>query len=598
MKSTMAVLMMLGSLHAKAAPGGAVPLPPRRDVKPSPSVPVVAIDQSEVGQLIRAQLESGQEVVIGRTKVDGAALKKFYTLRGYRPVWTTDKEISTMGSDLEMYFSDSEMKGLRPSYYETEDLKSRMEANEPQTLSEAELLLTHGFLIYANDLFVGRVNPKDVSQDLKDIEFPRRAPLTMEWLNSMVSSPTNFRKGLSMIEPNTNFEVENPGPYALLIRTMSRLKNAESYGGWPALKGTEVLKPGMTHPNVVGLRIRLVDMGALPFSERRNSSPFFDDTLRAALVEVQKLMFDGAADGIVGPGTYRLLNVSLQQRILQTRANLERWRLFPRKLGYDSDPARRYIMVDMGRQELDIAEYGRYLPEMKMRVVLGQGARQTPNMVDRVSSVIVNPYWNPPKSILIKDILPAAQKNPSYFEKTQMRILRNGQSYDPLSIDWSQYSASNLPPFQFRQDPGYNNSLGVLKFNLGNSHAIYMHDTNHRDLFVKEKRFFSSGCIRVQEPRKLAAYLLRDQGLDESSIQALIDDPNNVAKNIPLSSTTVDGKKRSIPVYIMGTTMNAYQNGLVIYRDDTYGQDRRLVNALDGKRVSNPTSQSSDAPQN
>jgi L,D-transpeptidase YcbB len=331
------------------------------------------------------------------------------------------------------------------------------------------------------------------------------------------------------------------------------------------------LKPGMAHANVYAVRVRLVDMGALDKSQRQNKTSVYDNEMVKGVQRLQKALFK-AQDGVIGPATYQILSVPLESRIVQTKANLERWRLLPRDLGD------RFLFVDLGRQELDLMENNKLVD--RMRVVVGKDLNGTPTMIDSVRNVIVNPYWRPPKSIVVKELIPAYLRDSSSLERTNMKVLTSRGPINPEMVDWTKYSMENPPPYEFRQDPGESNSLGVLKFSLNNAHAIYMHDTNHKEAFNRSVRYLSHGCIRLQKPMALASYLLRDQGYDENALQDMIADPSNVAKSVKVA--------KPIKVYIFGTTMVAYSDGTVAFGEDIYKQDQRIVDAMNGVHSNAP----------
>lgn len=539
-------------------------------------------------------------------QLDSSRLRALYQLRNFRPIWVNEQGPTNLGSDLKNILNDeSEQRGFDRRYYWFNSTESRFGAKDAASLAELDLLMTAGYMDYASNLAKGRVDPKDETQNLRDIEFPANPAPTNAELLAIAANSRSLYGGLERLEPNfTN--------YLKLKDTLWNLKNAESFGGWPAFQGMPVLKFGMKHPNVVAVRVRLVDMGALDRAQRKNSDTTYDATMMQAVMRLQQVMFQ-KPDGMVGPSTYQMLNVPLEDRIDQTRANLERWRLLPRTLGEPcpsktdcSTWTNRFVFVDLGRQELDVLENNK--PVMRMKVVVGRDLRQTPTMQDRIMNVVINPYWTAPTSIVLKDILPKLRSNPNYLSAMHMRILQGNRQLsddEVQSINWAQYTPARLDdiehqrlsfPWTFREDPGPQNSLGVLKFNLTNSHAIYMHDTNERWRFKQNIRYYSSGCIRLEDPLGLAQYLLADKGYDSQRIQTEIDNPENKAHPvIPLS--------KPVKVYIMATTMTAYTKtdadaGIVAFREDVYKQDKRIVDAMDGLRVEkstyDPTSQIND----
>ena len=547
------------------------PVQPQTPPAQAPATAPAAL--GPIATTIRSLLESGTEFTIGTTKINGATLKKLYALRNFRPYWTTNSGVTTLGlSAQDMLENESEYHGFNGKHYFTADAEARLQATEATRLAEMDILLSNGYVMLANNMASGRINPKDRSQNLADIELSPQPPPKLEYINNAIKDVESMQQGIRNLAPFTL-------AYVKLLQTLVALKNAQSWGGWPALKDRTVIRPGMSHENVFGIRVRLVDMGALPKEQRKNRSSVYDDDMVRGVMRLQKATFK-AQDGIIGNDTYNILLVPLEKRIVQTKANLERWRLLPRNLG------ERFLFVDLGRQELDIMEGNNLIGRMK--VVVGKDLNGTPTMIDSIRRIIVNPYWRAPKSIVVKEMIPAYQSDRSYFRRNRIRILSSRGEVDPATIDWSRYSMQSPPPYEFRQDPGEENSLGVLKFTLNNAHAIYMHDTNHKEAFNRSIRYLSHGCIRLEKPLALASYLLADQGYDQYQIQDEIE-LGGIEKSLSLT--------KSMRVYIFGTTMVAYSDGTVAFGEDVYKQDQRIVDAMNGIHSRDPVVQPTSTAQ-
>src|SRR6185369_10594507 len=269
--------------------------------------------------------------------------------------------------------------------------------------------------------------------------------------------------------------------------------------------------------------------------------------------------------GIVDAATLSSLNVPAGSRLRQIQLNLERWHWLPPDLG------NRYILVNIPDYRLQVVDGGR--PIMSMAVVVGKRMSPTPMFSDHAVAVEVNPYWNVPVSISRAEIAPKAAQDPGYLERSHMHVLskpgEDGQEVEASTVDWTDTSGD--VSYALRQDPGPDNPLGRIKIALPNEYDVYLHDTPAGQLFSAKDRDFSHGCIRVEKPLDLAAYLL--QGSSEGTpdhLQELIASGQNHWIKIP----------NPIPVHILYWTAWVDGDGTVQFRDDVYGHDQRLDQAL------------------
>jgi len=249
--------------------------------------------------------------------------------------------------------------------------------------------------------------------------------------------------------------------------------------------------------------------------------------------------------GKLTESTRKELNVSISDRIKQMVINLERLRWVPVDLESD------YLMVNIPEFRLHIFEKNKLAWEMN--VVVGKAATKTSIFKGNIANIVLNPYWNVPNSIIKNEIIPAMKRNANYIERNNMEI-------------------TNKKPLMVRQKPGGNNALGKIKFLFPNNFSIYLHDTPSKSLFSESKRDFSHGCIRVEEPRKLAKYLLRDQP--------------NWLKRIDKILNTIDETwikvSPTVPVYIVYFTSWVDSEGKLNFRNDIYGHDKKLANEIFG----------------
>ncbi|WP_449568449.1 L,D-transpeptidase [Lelliottia nimipressuralis] len=351
---------------------------------------------------------------------------------------------------------------------------------------------------------------------------------------------------------------------------------------WPQLRGTTTLRPGQWSSDVPALREILrrsgeADAGpkialpgddpqsvvvspSAPVEKKKSAVPAdkpaaYVRELVAAVKAFQTAQGLGA-DGVIGQSTRDWLNVSPAQRAGVLALNIQRLRLLPGTLSTG-------IMVNIPAYSLVYYQNGSEV--LASRVIVGRPDRKTPMMSSALNNVVVNPPWNVPPTLARKDILPKLWNDPGYLERhgyTVMRGWNSNQAIDPYQVDWSTITASNLP-FRFQQAPGERNSLGRYKFNMPSSDAIYLHDTPNHNLFQKDTRALSSGCVRVNKASELANMLLGDAGWNNTRISDALKEGNTRYVNI----------RQNIPVNLYYLTAFVGADGRTQYRTDIYNYD-------------------------
>jgi L,D-transpeptidase YcbB len=317
------------------------------------------------------------------------------------------------------------------------------------------------------------------------------------------------------------------------------------------------LKPGQRSPLVPPLAARLAASG-----DYRGAIPSGAATYSPELQEAVKVFqrrHGLTDDGAIGPEVVAALNVPLDARIDSIALNMERWRWLPRDLGD------RYILVNIPEMRLDVYE-GNAVP-LSMRVVVGKPDAQTPIFNDEMTYIVFSPYWNVPPSIAEGETLPAIMSDPNFLARNNMEIVdSSGNVVDPGSVDLNDPKA-----YRFRQRPGTDNSLGLVKFMFPNQFNVYLHDTPADSLFDRAARSFSHGCVRVEDPVALAQYVLRDQPewTRERIAEAMHSDEEETVR-----------LKSPIPVYLGYWTARVRPDNTVQFRKDVYDIDGRLAGKL------------------
>ncbi|MEX0759613.1 MAG: L,D-transpeptidase family protein, partial [Tistlia sp.] len=375
--------------------------------------------------------------------------------------------------------------------------------------------------------------------------------------------------------------------YERLRRTLAELRQVAAGGGWTRVPEGETLDPGMRNPRVVLLRERLagrdpavetpageaVGASSVGAAGADKSDPaHFDQALERAVRSFQQRS-GLAVDGRVGPKTLAALNRTAAELVEVVQANMERWRWLPQDLGP------RYLLVNTAGYDLRVVEDGEVV--LRMPVVTGTPARATPMFSAEMSYLEVNPTWTVPPTIFAEDYLPELREDPGYLARQRITLYASWSEsavpIDPYSIDWHAVRASPRSlPYRLVQSPGPHNALGRIKFMMPNRHTIYLHDTNHPELFSRSRRALSSGCVRLARPDDLAKLVLKDaEGWDMERLQALY--ASGESDRISL--------QRSWPVHMVYFTVWVDGDGTTHFYDDVYGRDRALVEQLRSSEV-------------
>jgi len=480
-------------------------------------------------------------------------LRKHYIDNNGEILWVGTSRMTPLIQRLEFAGDD----GLRQDDYPVDyliDLRDQIDPSNALAAGYTEIAYSAFFLDYAKDLATGRVILSKVDRDV----FQKPRELDLLPLLEGVSSSRNPSSYLDTVEPQNSH-------YRALKSLLRNYRTITSNGGWGSVDRGEVLKPGMSDPRVPQLRARLERSGDISPKNLQDPNVYSAD-LALAVEQFQKR--NGLkADGIIGPGSLSMLNVTAQERMRQIIVNMERWRHMPSDMG-DS-----HLMVNIAAFEMFKYENG--LMVEARPVMVGKNQHQTPSFSDELEYVEINPTWTVPYSIATREMLPKLQKNPTYLGES-FQLLQGGTEIPFSSVNFSNYSRGDFP-FTIRQKPGEKNALGIIKFMLPNRHAIYLHDTPARALFGKTQRAFSHGCIRVYKPLQFGVTVLRDvPGWTLQKLEQVVETRKTTRVKLP----------HKLPVHIVYATAWRGEGGSVEFREDIYGRDKKLYNAIFGKSTS------------
>lgn len=485
------------------------------------------------------------------TEIKGdVSTEKFYLERNFEPIWLGEDQNNQ--KRLKAFIQAIEnlaTHGLTTDIFETQfDWDESYFANDFEHIASTEIHITRLFLRYAKVINSGYLKPSEVSE-LIDID--KLAPLPSYYLLKGITenNPETF---LLQLAPQND-------EYTVLRKTLYKLRKEIESGGWGEEILASELLPGQEGSEVIKLRNRLIRMGYLP----RSGSTDYNLELKNA-VQLFQLDHGLTPNGFANYNTIEAINVSPEAKLESVIVALERNRWMNKSLGP------WYVIVNIPEFTARFIEQGEVKFETGVVVGKNKGNLQTPEFSDEMEYIVINPIWHVPASIIIEEIIPRLRRNLE-SEPFIAFFDRAGNSIDRTKINFSRgYSKSSLN-FTARQLPGPTNPLGGVKFMFPNSHNIYLHDSPIRNLFDRDYRAYSHGCIRLKKAHDFARFLLTMEGLDYDTL---------VARSKELKGEQEVQLTLNIPVHITYRTVWVTSDGRVNYRKDLYERDKLVYNAL------------------
>ncbi|MEX2492288.1 MAG: L,D-transpeptidase family protein [Nitrospirales bacterium] len=481
-------------------------------------------------------------------------IEEVYLQRKYEPFWVSPHQLNNEGQVIFQLLTHVDEQALDPDDYDRSELQwlqrsldvlaKDRENFRANLLARFEIVLSKNLMKFLDHASGGRLSPERVNGkwDLQEKRRPLPQMLTdaiNDGISSSLESLTGDHEGL-----------------APLLAKFNWYRRIESAGGWPIVSDGPLLSQGVKTARVKALRLRLAASGDL--SNNSETPLHFDEEVKESVKRFQR-RHGMAVDGLVGTQTLQTLNVSIESRIKQLLLNVERGRWMPPTFG------ETYVSVNI--PDFKLVGYRDGEKKLTMPVIVGKPMNQTPIFNDHIQYIVFNPFWNVPRSIAEQEIYPKTQEDQEYLQKKNFEIV--DVEDQPVGID--QLTIENIQSYRvrIRQKPGPTNALGLVKFMFPNDHGIYLHDTPADHLFDATQRDFSHGCIRVERPSDLADFLFNGHISKEELIHR-IGGAERQEEKLP----------ESVPVYILYQTAWVSQDGTLQFREDLYGHDQKLWDAL------------------
>jgi L,D-transpeptidase YcbB len=511
-----------------------------------------------------------KETALRVTSGEKSAIIELYRGNGFKPLWTSADGLDPRGQEVLALLSKSADEALEPSDYLPLALGSFADSptvfkGDMVHLARLDLGLTAMALKYARHASGGRIIPNRLTK-YNDITPETVNPAAAIKVLAWSPFPIEYLKSLQPRHPAYElFKAE-------LARKRALLHVSES----EAIPLGKRVKPGDSDQRLPLVRHHLARLGYLKSesgvpdgvsstipTEAEAASQTLDPELSAALKAFQseaQITDTGSLD----QATVNALNERTEQRnVAKLIYNIERLRWLPKDLG------RKYVFVNQAAYQLTIVDDGREV--WRTKVIVGKPSTQTVAFHDRMETVVFNPSWGVPPSIIRNEMLPVLRRDPSYLDRLGYRVVaRGGQIIRSSAVNWSAYNKG--VPYSIEQPPSDDNALGEVKFLFPNSHSIYFHDTPARSLFARSSRAFSHGCVRVENPRIFAETLL---GLSDEEVAKRIDSGRSQSARV----------RQDIKVHLTYFTAWPDSTGKIVYYDDVYGRDARMESAFSATAV-------------
>jgi len=479
-------------------------------------------------------------------------LDAVYGMRRFAPIFTGPEDGPRRRALLRA-ISEADAHGLPAARYDLAGLRAALvEAATETARARAEVTLARALLAYGGDLAAGALDPRKIARGMvREVRRPDPNALLADF--AAAPDPAAWIAGLA---PQT-------GEYARLMRARAELSARVAAPGAPEpLRIASALRPGAVGPEVRALRARLGAIGHGVELGPDSDPSVYDAALQAAVAAFQT-QSGLNPDAVVGQRTVAALNLGDAERLAAVTVALERERWL------NFDRGARHISVNLADFSAKVIDGGEITFETATVVGAVLREKQTPEFSDLMRYLEVNPDWTVPPGVVRRDYLPTLQEDPTALGHLLL-VDSQGRPVAREAVNFRAYTARTFP-FMLRQPPGDTNALGLVKFMFPNRHAIYLHDTPEKQLFARDSRTYSSGCVRLQDPFGLAHVLLaRQSAAPEADFQRALDSGRQVRINL----------RDPVPIHIDYRTAFFGADGVLVFRPDVYGRDRLVHEAL------------------
>ena len=462
---------------------------------------------------------------------EAEAIRRFYNMRNYQYAWFAPDGLTEQGRSFWNLFTygnqDNNIKELRAHMDTLVEKDTLTIAATDTTFRNTEVAITHRFIQYhGNDSNKGLLH-----------QLPISFLLPIRKTDPKQLADTLLRHTASITDTSNK-------AFASLRQQLAVYDSIVKKGGWDTIAMAGGLRKGSSSPAIAAIKQRLVASGAYPASD---TSARYTDSLDVAIKSFQE-QHGFKPDGVITDSLITVMNVPAEQRLQQILVNMNRVAWMPPQV------KDHYVAVNIPEFMLHVHK-GDSIP-VSMEVVVGKEGTNTMMFTGNLNEVVFSPTWNIPESIVKEEILPAMQKDPNYLKKKNMEMVKDNDS---------------IP--QVKQLPGPGNALGKVKFLFPNAYDIYLHDTEAKGLFSKDKRAFSHGCIRLADAEKMSMYVLKDQGdWNAGKIKQAMNSKKEQHVQV----------KQPLPVVITYLTTWVDNDGKVHFRNDIYRHDKRTAAMMFG----------------
>ncbi len=487
-------------------------------------------------------------------------VEELYASNNFKPLWLRNGKPTKEATDVIKVLRHAGSKGLNAVDYDSELLTKSLKNGVSGNLSQVDVALTVGVMRYISDLRIGRVDFKSLSNNF-DIPDKR---INLPSFVSKLTRSSHVRQQLDSVEPQLP-------QYRVLLPALAKYRKlARDQRLAERLSDSKTIHPGDPYAQVNLLAYRLHKLGDLKSMPPSGSS--YSGAVINGVKSFQK-RHGIDQDGVLGKGTFRQLNTPMKKRVDQIILAMERFRWFPNDFG--QNPVIVNLPEFRARAYRKVGEQ-KYQLKLEMNVVVGKAypRNQTPVFNKKMNHLVLAPYWNVPTSITKGELIPKLDKDPSYLSKKHYEIVDGEGNSHPYNSSSKRGLLNGS--LRIRQTPGNHNSLGLVKFMFPNKYSVYMHGTPAQSLFAKSKRDYSHGCIRLEEPLRMAEYITQLDGQGDTWTKA------RLKKTMESGKATTVKLKSDIQVFVLYTTVVVHQDGKIFFYDDVYGHDKKLARALAG----------------